>query len=355
MWGPQTGAVLTVAIVLAIAAVVGTLVAWSRVRGPAPVRVLQRVGLVVLCQVTAVAVAGVAINRLDSFFVTWTDVGGLLQDVGGTIPSASAHPSAPPVRQVAVDGVTQASFTWSGGLWRSHIHGEASGVTGDVTVWTPSGYDAHRAGGYRVLLALSGYPGTPVSVIKGLGLHDGLTNAAAEGRMPPTLIVAATTNINGQNWDCADTPGGPRVATWLTHDVMGVVRSSFNVAPARWTTIGVSTGAYCAVRLAVTDPAQVGAAIAIAGDDAADSPALAGRANDLRTLVAAGAKPGVSLFVAASKQDGTTANDARALATNAGPGVTTTLHILDTGGHSWPAWAAMAAPGLDWLGAHEPS
>jgi S-formylglutathione hydrolase FrmB len=61
------------------------------------------------------------------------------------------------------------------------------------------------------------------------------------------------------------------------------------------------------------------------------------------------------LFVAASRQDGTTAADAQALAAAAGPGVTTTVHVRDTGGHSWVAWAAMAAPGLDWLGTHEPS
>ena len=92
MWGPQSSAVLVLGILLAVAAVGGTLVAWSRVRGPAALRVLQRVGLVLLCQLTAVGVVGVTINRLDGFFATWTDVAGILKDVGGTVPTVTASP-----------------------------------------------------------------------------------------------------------------------------------------------------------------------------------------------------------------------------------------------------------------------
>ncbi|MBN9376317.1 MAG: hypothetical protein J0I40_13195 [Cellulomonas sp.] len=362
MWGPQSSAVLVLGIVLAVAAVGGTLVAWSRVRGPAALRVLQRVGLVLLCQLTAVGVVGVTINRLDGFFATWTDVAGILRDVGGAVPTVTASPQVHTAGAVSTHPATAADatrgpFTWSGGLWRAHAHGAASGITGDVLVWTPPGYDPHRAGGYRVLLALSGYPGTPVTTINGLDLPAAVTSRVADGRLPATIVVTASTNLDGRNWDCADVPGGPRVTTWLTHDVAQLVGQSFDVAPGRWTTIGVSTGAYCAVRLAVTEPADVGAAIALSGDDAADSPALAGRlahANDLRTLVAEGATPPVSLFVGASRQDGTTAADAEALRAAAGHGITTTVHVRDVGGHIWPVWAAMAAGGLDWLGTHEP-
>lgn len=361
VWGPQSSAVLVASIVLALAAVGGTLVAWGRVRGPAALRVLQRIGLVLVCQLTAVAVVGVTLNRIDGFFATWTDVAGILKDVGGTVPTVTASPpssTASTGQPATAAESTRGPFVWSGGLWRAHAHGAASGVTGDVLVWTPPGYDAHRPGGYRVLLALSGYPGTPVTTINGLDLPAAVTARAGDGRLPATIVVTASTNLDGQNWDCADVPGGPQVATWLTRDVAGLVGQSFDVAPGRWTTIGVSTGAYCAVRLAVTAPARVGAAIALGGVDAADSPVLAGRAahaNDLRTLVAAGADPPVSLFLAASRQDGSTAADAEALRTAAGPGVTATVHLRDAGGHVWPVWAAMAADGLDWLGTHEPS
>lgn len=357
MWGPQSTAVLVTAIVVAVAAVAGTLVAWGRVRGPAALRVAQRVGLVLLCQVTAVAVVGTAINRLDGFFATWTDVAGILKDVGGTVPTAT-HAAGTGTLAAAVGETTHGPFHWSGGLWRARLHGAASGVAGDVLVWTPPGYDPQRPGGYHVLLALAGYPGTPVTTINGLDLPAAITSRVAAGRLPPTLVVTASTHLHGQNWDCADVPGGPRVATWLTHDVAGAVGASFDVAPGRWTAIGTSTGAYCAAHLALTDPAHVGAAIAIAGEDAADSPALVralgARATDLRTLAAAGTSPPVALFVAGSRQDGATAADARALAAAAAHGVTVTSQVRDTGGHVWPVWAAMAAAGLDWLGAHPP-
>lgn len=384
VWGPQSTAVLVVAIVLTAATVAATLGAWSRVRGPAVLRVLQRLGLVLLCQATAVAVVGVAINRQDGFFATWTDVAGILQDVGGTVPTAdnansaanSANSSATLANSSAGSATSSAAraavtvhpahdaeargpFTWSGGVWRVRTHGAASAVTGDILVWTPPDYDPRLPGGYRVLLALGGYPGTPVTAINGLDLPSGVASRTADGRLPPTLVVTATTNLEGRNWDCADVPGGPQVATWLMRDVEGLVRANFDVAPGRWTAIGLSTGAYCAVRLAVTDPAHVGSAIAIACDDAADSPALDqardAPANDLRTLVAAGASPPVSLFVAASRQDGTTAADAQALAATVGPGVTATVQLRDVGGHTWRVWAALAAPALDWLGSHEPA
>ena len=89
------------------------------------------------------------------------------------------------------------------------------------------------------------------------------------------------------------------------------------------------------------------------GENAADSPAFGrdrARAEDLCTLAAPGAHPAVSLFLAASRQDGGTADDARALAAAAGPGVTATMHLADSGGHSWRVWAGLAARGLDWLG-----
>ena len=104
MWGPQSSAVLVVGIVLAVAAVGGTLVAWSRVRGPAALRVLQRVGLVVLCQLTAVGVVGVTINRLDGFFATWTWKSG---DLARTEPNnaterVDAQPFTAPPPNAAV-------------------------------------------------------------------------------------------------------------------------------------------------------------------------------------------------------------------------------------------------------------
>ena len=360
MWGPQGAAVLVTAVALAVAAVVGTLLWWGRVRGPAPVRTLQRIGLVLLCQVTAIAVVGAAINRLDGFFATWTDVAGILRDVGGAVPGApTSQPTAASGRPATVDEASHGPFRWSGGLWRAHLHGAVSGVSGDVLVWTPPGYDPHRSGGYRVLLALSGYPGTPVTTINGLRLPDAVSSRIAGGRLPPTLVVTASTNLHGENWDCADVPRGPRVATWLTHDVAGLVAQSFDVAAARWTAIGTSTGAYCAAHLALTEPTHVGAAIVIGGENAADSPALVAahgaHAADLRTLAAAGTTAPVALVVAASRQDGTTASDALALAAAAAPGVTVTTRLRATGGHVWPVWADMAATGLDWLADHEPS
>src|SRR4051812_12681342 len=95
-------------LVLAAAGVVAFPVAllllWSRVRGAPPLRALQRLGLVLGCQLSALALAGFVVNDQFSFYDSWSDLLGVQQSVvaggprpdpleGATWTSASAaHP-----------------------------------------------------------------------------------------------------------------------------------------------------------------------------------------------------------------------------------------------------------------------
>lgn len=347
---------LVAATVLVLAAIVGTVLWWSRVRGPSAVRTAQRVGLVVLCQVTAVVLVAGLVNRAEGFASTWSDLGAVLADALGG-PSGDDEP-APDAS--AAPPSTDAAFARRGGLWTAHVTGAESGVVGDVLVWTPPGYDPHRSGGYRVLLALGGYPSQAVDPINGLHLETAVPAQTATPALDPTIVVAATTYVDGHNQDCADLTDGPQVATWLTDDVPALVAARFDTGPHRWSVAGLSTGAYCAVRLAATDPDQFGAAMSLAGQNVPDAVELARHrdsrtANDLRTLVHDGSDPPVALFLAASRTDGTTVSDAQALAAAVGSGITADLALRDSGAHTWSVWADMAAQGLGWLGNHQPS
>ena len=99
-----------------------------------------------------------------------------------------------------------------GGVASTRVVGPASGVSGEMDVWTPPGYDPHHPGGYPVILALDGYPGQPIDAINGLNLPTAVPAAIAAGQLTASIVVTATTNVDGRNWGCADTPGGPRWA-----------------------------------------------------------------------------------------------------------------------------------------------
>jgi enterochelin esterase-like enzyme len=360
-------------------AVISVPALWDRVRGHTFVRLSQRVGLVLICQVMAVGVVFASVNHANSFFVTWGELGGAagadvvtIQGDDPTRPQSSeaAAPGKPTLASPTGDadprstrspaGLPAGYTLTDGGAARAQVVGPASGVSGELVVWTPPGYDAHHAGGYPVILALDGYPGQPIDSFNGLDLPTAVPAAIAAGQLTASIIVSATTNVDGKNWGCADTSGGPQVGTWLTHDVPALLSRDFAVRPGvRWAVLGLSEGGWCAVRLALTDPTQFAAAIGLSGGNAPDAPPLrrtaADRhANDLRTLAGNGATPPVDLLLAATRSDAGMASDARALQQAAGNGVHVDLELLDSGGHNFAVWKQMTPPALAWLGARWP-
>ena len=365
--------------IAAVLAVMSVPALWNRVRGHAALRLVQRVGLVLICQVLAVAAVFASVNHTNTFFVTWAEVWGAAstdvvtiqgEDTARPQPSGNAAPAQPKLLAPTSDagpkstqspaGLPAGYTPTNGGAASAQVVGPASGVSGELDVWTPPGYDAHHAGGYPVILALDGYPGNPIDPLNGLDLSTAVPAAIAAGQLTASIVVSATTNVDGKNWGCADAPGGPKVGTWLTRDVPALLSRDFAVQPGvRWAVLGLSEGAGCAVRLALTDPTQFAAAISLSGSNAPDAPALrrtaADRhANDLRTLARNGATPPVDLLLGATREEVGTAYDARALQQAAGPGVHVDLELLDHGGHNWSVWKQMTPPALAWLGARWP-
>lgn len=361
---PDGLTVVVAVTVLLLAAMAAAVLLWNRVRGTQSLRTLQRIGLLLLCQLLAVATAAAAINHVNQFFTSWSDLRGALgpADAAGAALSPAEHGAAGP--SVAPSGTAAAlpeGFTRSAdGFVRGHLTGTASGVEGDVVVALPPGWDPARHPRYRVILGLAGYPGNPVDAIIGLHLASEVAARMQAGTLPPTIVVAATTNVGGKNWDCADVVGGPQVATWLTRDVRELMVREFDADPAaRWTAVGLSSGGYCAARLLLTEPSRFGTAISMSGSNAPDAPALSGTAADrtaadLRTLAAHGTNPPVDLLLTATAQDGATVKDAQALKAAAGTGVSVDVQVLGKGGHNWSVWGEMAAPAFDWLTSHQP-
>src|SRR3954466_9946925 len=68
--------VLIFAIFLSALAIGVCFTLWNRLPGPRPIQVGGRLGLIAICQVTALLLAGVLVNRSFSFYESWGDLTG---------------------------------------------------------------------------------------------------------------------------------------------------------------------------------------------------------------------------------------------------------------------------------------
>src|SRR4029077_3747615 len=85
---------------------------------------------------------------------------------------------------------------------------------------------------------------------------------------------------------------------WLSEDVPQIIENNFRTlpAPTGWAVMGISTGGYCAARLALEDSARVAGGAALAPDNPAEG-------NRSPLWLVRNTRPKVSLLVGSSIQD----------------------------------------------------
>jgi predicted peptidase len=139
----------------------------------------------------------------------------------------------------------------------------------------------------------------------------------------------------------------------------------FRVTPGHWSTIGWSTGAFCASKMLLRHPTSFVGAVSIGGYFAAEEDHSTGNlfnhssvlrnANSPLWLIRHTLSYPVHLLIITSKGDreswhGVHYADAhKAIAAASGiPGVSTI--VLPSGGHNFDTYAPTVAPALAWLG-----
>ncbi|MFD0330688.1 hypothetical protein ACFQZC_27000 [Streptacidiphilus monticola] len=155
-------------VVVTVVAVVATLLLWNQVRGPRAVRLVTRLVLIGVCQLTAIAVVATWINNANGLYTSWADLFGEQQGAG---PVAA--------------GAAQTVFTrGEGATQETTFRGRWSGVTGQAIVWTPPQYQdpkyAHDS--FPVMMLLHGVPGGPLSWIRGGQVLTALGRMMTSGR-----------------------------------------------------------------------------------------------------------------------------------------------------------------------------
>jgi enterochelin esterase-like enzyme len=335
---------------LLVACVVGSVAAavvvWNRVRGPRFLRLVQRVLLIVVCQVTAIALVAAWINNSYGLYASWSDLFG---DAGGGTVAMPGPPAGRAVFTHASDGTLQ-----------TYVHGQASHLSGQVIVWTPPQYNqpAYRHAAFPVLMLLHGVPGSPSSWLADGGMPSALARMMADGTVGPAIVVIPVIDPGGVDTTCSDVPSQAN-ATWLAEDVPALVRAHFRVFPYAqgWGLTGLSTGGTCAVKLAMQYPHRFAAAAAMSPDPFTGDPAaLPDPVTRLHNspLWLAKQKPDVALFLATSAQDPfSPVGNLVALQDAVQPPTTVApLLILAQGGHNWGTWQRMYPVVFPWLSLH---
>jgi enterochelin esterase-like enzyme len=356
---------LLLSVLLALAAPVGAFLLWGRVRGADALRVAQRLGLLVLCQLTAVLLASVALNHEFAFYESWSDLFG--QDDGSGIVqpdgSASGHAAGPSgsksVELPPVPGLPRIDGTQR--ITRETVTGPRSGVRAEVTIVTPPGYAQDGSRRYPVVVFLPGYPGTPSTWIKKLGLVDVMDAEMAAGHVRPFVAVLPKMNIDGtRDLECSDVVNGPAAGTWLGEDVPRIVESQVRALPAGgdWGITGYSTGGFCSAKLALQYPHTYGAGAVLSGYFSPSSDtnlfgsnrALLHR-NDPMWMITNGQAPPIRLLAVYSVQDPETAQPTEAFLAAAArvPALRVAKIRLIQGGHNTGVWQAVLPKVLAWL------
>jgi enterochelin esterase-like enzyme len=368
--GLTSGLFLDVVIAAVIALPLVTVLLWSRLRGPKPVRYGQRLVLIALCQGAAVLLAALMINNSYQLYTSWSDLfgdNGAVGRIQAGNPVVTATTGAESARKGAGRELPNAGlFHLDGqlsGEYRAVITGPASGVTGDITVWLPPEYfqKAYQHTEFPVIQLLSGYPGSTNSWFRSLAAPIMLNAEVRDRNARPAILVGATINVDPpHNPDCSNIPGGPQVATWLVRDVHNLIETSFRTSTDRagWGLMGYSEGGLCASKLVLQYPNQYSAAVSMSGDDHPDGDLLKPGTpayNENSPLWLLQHRPPaspVALLLTGTLQDGSTAAEADEMSQAARAPITVERLIAERGGHNAGVWKAAEPTAFDWLTKH---
>ena len=353
-------ACISVTVVLTLA----TLVLWTRMPGPAVLRTLLRLVLLVLAQAAAVLVVLVCVNDKYSLYDSWDDL------TGNTATGAAAQlqtvngPALAHGRKTGDDAaqVQHAAFRpGPQGLLVADPVGARSHVHGNLLVWLPPQYNQpdHRGERFPVVELLPGQPGSPMAWFDSMNGQDELESLIEQQQARPMILVAAKSNTLGMDdAGCVDLPGGPHTETWLATDVPAIIKGQFRVSadPYDWSVMGYSAGGYCAVNLAVHHPGVFHSAVSISGYNAPEAPAvvedhpsMVDRNNPLLVMRRKTPQPDVRLLLTGTMEDGDTVSDARALLHALKSPASGSLLTVAHGGHNMDVWEAFLPQSFEWI------
>jgi S-formylglutathione hydrolase FrmB len=163
--------------------------------------------------------------------------------------------------------------------------------------------------------------------------------------------------------ECTDVPNGPQAETYFAEDVPAALASVYRTAEyaSGWSTMGDSTGGYCAVKLAMRHSDRYSAAVSLAGYYHALQDITTGdlyghsrpyrEANDLLWRLRHLPPPPVALLLTTSRVGEKNYPQTRRFLALARPPTRVASITLPFGGHHFSTWQRELPAALHWLGA----
>jgi enterochelin esterase-like enzyme len=325
----------------------GLLIVLARVRW-LPVKGLAGALALALAVVSGLA----AVNDYYGYYRGWGD---LAHDLAGDSPVQVVVAGHSPSVRVQLS---------RGTVVRMEFAGPRSGITRRGYIYLPPQYrdPRYRTLRFPVLELLHGYPGNPRSWLSALKVSATVDRLITSRQMGPVVLVIPTAYQAGRGpQECLDSATADD-DTYLADDVPADVRATFRVAldPAQWGLLGLSSGGYCAVNLALRHQAQFGAAAALDGYfqptdgpaakvlrydprlEAANDPLV--RAQELQP----GSGPVPSFWLSAGTGNRDDLTQARLFVAALAHVEGATLLLQNHGGHNFYTWLDALPPALTW-------
>ena len=370
--GLTSGFFATLAVALALVMPIVVIVVWRRVAGrSAALRDVQRWGLVLVAQLSAVLAVLVLINNAFGLYSSWDDLlGRTATATAGDVlaPPTTAASAAPHLSTAAAtvlpwkDGVPQGFSTYDSPdtfVAQVTVPGASAPLKVYVSLPPEYGQAAYAHAQFPVVELFHGYPGSPTTWFHAMDVRAKLADAVGAGATPVVLVIPQISVAGAPDLECTDLPGQPQIATFLTTEVRSVVTTHFRVRSDRagWAAMGYSEGGYCAAQLVLRHPELFAAGVSLSGYDAPESsafdslPALK-KAGSLSVLLRSA--PPVALFASASSQDPQSSGSLTSLRTGARAPTLVTTQLFPQGGHNTADWSAGLPVNFAWLSRHLP-
>jgi enterochelin esterase-like enzyme len=372
---PNSSALVVVTIALAAAFFAGTLRAWPKLAQRSADHLAGRIGLLLATQLSVLAAFAAVVNKQFEFYTNWDDLLGTVQ--GGTATVADQAPAAvgagvvgPQISVHATGGsavVGGSDPSRYGEIQYVAIHGLRTGLSESAQVYLPPQYfqRSYAKTQFPAAIVIAGYPGTPDELSLSLGFPKQLlAEMHAKHAGPMVLIMVSPEIVGGRDTECTDVPGGPQTETFWAQDLPEAVDSTYRVMTwtKGWGLIGVSTGGYCSLKLAMMDSDRFAAAADISGYfDAlqdhttgtlyADSQDVRNE-NDLMWRIEHLPPPPVSALLTTSKTGEVNYQPTMQFAALAKAPMQVSTLAEPEGGHNFEAWSVEIGPALAWLSDH---
>ncbi|WP_406197983.1 esterase family protein [Kitasatospora sp. NBC_01560] len=258
--------------------------------------------------------------------------------------------------------LTKARDTVAGQILMTTLNGPKSGVSGKVWVWLPPEYNDPKFArtGFPVLTLFAGGQSNGYNTWTDdqLPIQQIDAELSKAGKAHPFIMIMPVQNFNSDEknaLDCADIPGQPKMATWMTEDIPDFVRANYRTVKGRdgWGLMGASTGGFCSAKLALQHPDKYKAAVPIDGYFNPDSGLWKGheterQANNPEVLVAQG-KADVKLLVTAGGANGYETKLVKAWVAKAAPPLSVEYYEQPGGKHLTSDFKKMIPDTLQWL------